>query len=167
MVRFVVDISSSRTAVALQTKLSTLRLLPVLVGRLTRPDALSLISRLLPESWTPPMVRTVSLEIVENVDPVMLDLSEVCEKFQAGMNHTDAMACLQSQIEVFMSTAYNRMETFYGELAILLNNIPGSENLQSPPLVQDGKLILSGVYALQKMITFPKFLRLVSDVGAP
>eukprot|EP00529_Nitzschia_sp_RCC80_P020404 CAMPEP_0113448790 /NCGR_PEP_ID=MMETSP0014_2-20120614/4951_1 /TAXON_ID=2857 /ORGANISM="Nitzschia sp." /LENGTH=396 /DNA_ID=CAMNT_0000340019 /DNA_START=55 /DNA_END=1245 /DNA_ORIENTATION=+ /assembly_acc=CAM_ASM_000159 len=167
LVRFIVDISSSRVAVALQTDLKKLRISPVLVGSVTQSEAHSLLGRKLPERWTEPKKQEVSLNITEKFDWILLNLIEVCKGIEEGMSADAALEHVRKTYDGEMMVATNRLESFDTLILNKLNDMPGKPS--PPKLLQKNPegLDQRGIMALKRLISFPAFASLVSEVGAP
>lgn len=167
LVRFIVDISSSRVAVALQTDLKKLRISQVFVGRITQPEAHSLLGRNLPQGWTDPKKQTVSLAITDKFDWILLNLIEVCKELEEGMSIDEAIAHVNKIYEGELMVAENRWENFDTLVGLKL----GEMQVQVPPpkLFKENTegLDQDGLRALKKMLSFPVLVSLVSEVGAP
>ena len=166
-VRFVVDNSSSRVAVALRTDLKKLRISQVFVGCITKPQARSLLDKKLPENWTKPQKEAVSLKITSKFDLLLLTLIEVCKKMAEGMNAAEATAQVNAIYNGMFLLATKRLKSFDVSVKLKLSELPGKPS--APNLFQENPegLDEDALGELESLLSPPGFMSLVSDVGAP
>jgi len=167
LVRFVVDLSSSRAAVALQTDLTKLRIKRVVVGCVTREEANALVSHKLPYRWTDPKKQAITQEITHKFDLLLLTLIEVCEEMKEGMPTEDAIECVETIHAQRMQVASTRLKTFDTLLKKRFKDLDRSSPI--PNLVKDdpGRLDPDGIDQLTDIISPPVFMEIVSEAGSP
>mmetsp|Transcript_12808 Transcript_12808/g.31092 ORF Transcript_12808/g.31092 Transcript_12808/m.31092 type:complete len:399 (-) Transcript_12808:179-1375(-) len=167
LVRFVVDISSSRAAVALQTDLTKLRISPVVVGCITLPEANALVSHTLPDCWTDPKKQAVTREITDKFDLLLLTLIEVCEKMEEGMATEDAIECVKKIYDDEMMKASSRLKTFDALLKEKIKDLDGKPPIPNLLKENPDKLDPDGIDQLTDLISPPVFMAIVSEAGSP
>lgn len=164
--RIVVDISSSRTAVALQTNLRDLRVFGVFVGPVSKPEAVMLLDKNLPDVWTGPRKNQISQEITERLELNLNDLVSVLDGIKEGMSVEQANAYVISEQKTELSKATRALTDFDRAIEVILRNEPTQP--QCPRLKLDsGGLDYTGISALTKMIGFTEFAKLNTDIGSP
>jgi hypothetical protein len=167
LVRFVVEISSSWAAVALQTDLRKLRIIPVVVGSVTQPEANSLVSHRLPKSWTEPQKQAVSLEITEKFDLLLLTLINVCGEMVEGMATADAIEQVNRVYEGTLRVASTRLKTFDAMLKQKFKELDGKPPIPTLLKEDPDRLDLDGIDQLTDLLSPPAFTEIVSKAGSP
>jgi hypothetical protein len=167
LVRFVVEISSSWAAVALQTDLENMRIIPVVVGSVTQPEANSLVSHRLPKSWTEPQKQAVSLEITEKFDLLLLTLIKVCGEMVEGMATADAIEQVNRVYEGTLRVASTRLKTFDAMLKQKFKELDGKPPIPTLLKEDPDRLDLDGIDQLTDLLSPPAFMEIVSEAGSP
>ena len=165
LVRFVVDISSSRAA--LQTDLKKLRIIPVAVGCVTTPEANALVYHKLPNSWTDPQKQAVSYEITDKFDLLLLTLIEVCDNMVGGMSTAEALEQVNKVYEGQMFAARHRLLKFDKMVKEKFNE--WDDELPVPNLLKEDPdtLDADGMQQLFYVLPLPDLMAIVTEIGAP
>jgi hypothetical protein len=167
LVRFIVDVSSSRTALALKTDTSKLRLRNVFVQSLTQQEANLFLSKSLPEAWTKPRIDEISLAITMKTDCILLQLVDVCTGLSEFMSTTEAKASVEDFHEAAKRMAKYHLENFNVSLTEKLSTLQGSP--KAPKLIEGtpAKLRQDGLSELIHLLGFSGFTSLVFESGSP
>ena len=164
--RIVVDISSSRTAVALRTNLPSLRVTGVFVGPISKPEASILLDHKLPESWTAPRKNQTILEITDRLDLYLLNLIDAVEGIKAGMSVEQARAYVVDIYDVELTKAEEVLKDFDKAVERKLLAEPYQPACPSLKL-ENGGLDTAGIAALTTLIKFTDFAKLTTEIGSP